>query len=123
MAAAGLVKIAHFQIRPPIAAERRRDARGATAADAGGLDATPKGDKVAPATRLWGTPMLRHRNVDIAECYQQAQHCAEYADGISDARASDQFRLLGQGWLKMAHGMEAADRFTAFIQRVKLKIH
>jgi hypothetical protein len=65
--------------------------------------------------------MLRRPNVDIAECYQHARHCAEYAETISDLRTSDQFRLLEQGWLQMAHGMETADRITAFIRRGKPK--
>lgn len=67
--------------------------------------------------------MLRRPDVDIAECYEHARHCAEHANATFDLRVSDQFRLLEQGWLKTAYGMEAAYRFAAFIRRVKLKVH
>lgn len=67
--------------------------------------------------------MLRRPNIEIAECYQHARDCAEHANSNSDLKVSDRFRLLEQGWLKVAHSMAAADRFTAFIRRGKLKIH
>jgi len=65
--------------------------------------------------------MLRRPNVGVAECYQQARHCAEQAKGILDLKLRHHFRLLEQGWLKTARGMEAADRFAALIRRGKQK--
>ena len=60
--------------------------------------------------------MLSKLSASVAECYEHAEECARGAKTAGTAQLRDDFLYLERSWIKLAHSIEASERFNAFVQ-------
>lgn len=63
--------------------------------------------------------MLSKLNASVAECYDHAAECARCAKTAATPQLRDDFLYLERSWIKLAQGIEASERFNAFVQTAK----
>jgi hypothetical protein len=58
--------------------------------------------------------MLSKLSASVAECYEHAGECARGAKTAATPQLREDFLYLERSWIKLAHSIEASQRFNAF---------